>query len=88
MVRDVLGTWRSGVFGPPGGIRTDGGGEWKNAIWTDLREGRRVELQFQGRAPILGSLEGAVAFFAEFITDPLKVIGSQAGRFSQKRNGG
>ena len=56
-VRDVFRADWLGIFRPPKGIQMDGGGEWKNEIWTDVCADRRIKLQFQGVGAHLWLLE-------------------------------
>ena len=38
---------RIGVFGRPQSTQMDGGGDWENEVWTDLRSKRSIKNQFQ-----------------------------------------
>ena len=67
------GSWIA-VCGPPMSIQMDEGGEWKTALWTELRFDRRIRLQFQG---ILVRRNGPVRGICNRLKDDDRFSGKQ-----------
>ena len=78
---------RLGTSGPPKCIQMDEGGERKNEIWTDLRVGRGIKLQFQGIGDHPCLLERRNGLARGIYNRLLKMIGLRIRRFFRRRNG-